>query len=166
VTQLVGMESPRVELSGPSLMVTPAAAQNIGLAVHELAANAAQHGRLMAPDSHVSFAWQIEERLPAQGWLHVTWREWSGSPVQPPGRKGFGHLVLERLAPEGLGGTARLSFEGDGVIWHWGAVIECILRREVITFIGGVAARRESASAARTSCDDPGYLDRRRRGGR
>jgi len=117
VTQLVGMESPRVELSGPSLMVTPAAAQNIGLALHELASNAAQHGRLMAPDSHVSFAWQIEERLPAQRWLHVTWREWSGSPVQPPGRKGFGHLVLERLAPEGLGGTARLSFEGDGVIW-------------------------------------------------
>jgi len=41
VTQLVGMESPRVELSGPSLMVTPAAAQNIGLALHELASNAA-----------------------------------------------------------------------------------------------------------------------------
>jgi two-component sensor histidine kinase len=117
VTQFVGMESPRVELAGPSLMVTPAAAQNIGLALHELASNAAQHGRLMAPDSHVSFAWQIEERLPAQRWLHMTWRERSGSPVQPPRRKGFGHLVLERLAPEGLGGTARLIFEGDGVIW-------------------------------------------------
>jgi two-component sensor histidine kinase len=47
----------------------------------------------------------------------MTWRERSGLPVQPPRRKGFGHLVLERLAPEGLGGTARLSFEGDGVIW-------------------------------------------------
>jgi hypothetical protein len=41
-----------------------------------------------------------------------------GGPLHSaPRRKGFGHLVLERLAPEGLGGTARLSFEGDGVVW-------------------------------------------------
>ncbi len=98
-------------------MVTPAAAQHIGLALHELASNAEQHGTLTAPDAHVSFAWLIEERLPAQRWLHMTWRERNGPPVQAPRRKGFGHLVLERLAPEGLGGTARLSFEGDGVIW-------------------------------------------------
>jgi two-component sensor histidine kinase len=117
VTQFVGMASPRLELSGPTLVVTPAAAQHIGLALHELASNAAEHGTITAPDFRVSFGWQIEERLPARRWLHMTWRERKGSPVQPPLRKGFGYLVLERLVPEGLGGTAHLSFEGDAVTW-------------------------------------------------
>jgi two-component sensor histidine kinase len=117
VTQFVELESPRLELSGPTLVVTPAAAQHIGLALHELASNAAEHGTITAPDFRVSFGWEIEERLPAQRWLHMTWRERKGSPVQPPLRKGFGYLVLERLVPEGLGGTAHLSFEGDGVTW-------------------------------------------------
>jgi two-component sensor histidine kinase len=117
VTQFVGVESLRLELSGPTLVVTPAAAQHIGLALHELASNAAEHGTITAPDYRVWFGWQIEERLPTQRWLHMTWRERMGSAVPPPRRKGFGHLVLERLVPEGLGGTARLSFEGGGVIW-------------------------------------------------
>ena len=117
VMQFVGTESPRLELSGPTLLVTPAAAQHIGSVLHELASNAAEHGTLTAPDTHVSFGWQIEERLPAQRWLHMIWRERKGSPIQPPRRKGFRHLVLERLVPEGLGGTTRISFEGDGVIW-------------------------------------------------
>jgi two-component sensor histidine kinase len=106
----------QVKLVGPNVTVTPAAAQHIGMALHELASNAARHGALSSTHGSVSFVWRCEER-PAQRWLRMSWRERGGPPVVPPVRKGFGHLVLERLAPEGLGGEAMLSFEREGVIW-------------------------------------------------
>jgi two-component sensor histidine kinase len=110
-------ERSRVELAGPDVTITPAAAQHIGMALHELAANAARHGALSSGEGRVSFVWQFTDRAPSQKWLHMIWRELGGPPVTSPARKGFGHLVLERLAPEGLGGEAALSFAREGVIW-------------------------------------------------
>ena len=115
-TRQVGERS-RVELSGPNVTVTPAAAQHIGMALHELATNAERHGALSFDAGRASFTWQFAERAPSHIWLRMTWRERDGPPVVPPARKGFGHLVLERLAPEGLGGEAVLSFAPEGVIW-------------------------------------------------
>ena len=110
-------DQPRVGLTGPHVSVTPAAAQHIGMALHELAINAARHGALSSGEGSVSLMWEFAERAPSQKWLRMTWREWDGPPVIPPTRKGFGHLVLERLAPEGLGGEAVLSFAQEGVVW-------------------------------------------------
>ena len=107
----------RVELAGPHVTVTPAAAQHIGMALHELAANATRHGALASGEGSASFIWELAERAPSQTWLRMIWRERGGPPVIPPARKGFGHLVLERLAPEGLGGEAVLSFAREGVTW-------------------------------------------------
>ena len=110
-------EQSRVELAGPEITITPVAAQHIGMALHELAANAARHGALSSGKGRVSFIWKLEDRPPSQRWLQLTWSERGGPTVMPPARKGFGHLVLERLAPEGLGGIALLSFAKDGVVW-------------------------------------------------
>jgi two-component sensor histidine kinase len=88
------------------------------MALHELTVNAARHGALSSGQGKVSFSWQLEERpAPSQKWLRMTWREAGGPVVETPARKGFGHLVLERLAPEGLGGSATLSFAQEGVLW-------------------------------------------------
>ena len=65
----------------------------------------------------VSIRWEIEEGLPSQQWFHMSWLERGGPPVKPPQLQGFGHLVLERLTPEGLGGSAELSFTSEGVRW-------------------------------------------------
>jgi two-component sensor histidine kinase len=109
--------SPRVELGGPDLLLTPSAAQNLGLALHELAANAVSHGVLSQPDGSVAVTWQLHEGDTPRGWLTFAWREQGGPSVASPQRKAFGHLVLERLAPEGLGGSAQLSFAPAGVSW-------------------------------------------------
>jgi hypothetical protein len=79
--------------------------------------NAARHGALSSGEGSVSFIWELAKYAPSQKWLRMTWREWDGPPVLPPTRKGFGHLVLERLVPEGLGGEAVLSFAQEGVVW-------------------------------------------------
>lgn len=117
VGRFVEVAAPRVALEGPDLLITPAAAQHMSLALHELSSNAQQHGALSTESGTLSVRWLIDERTPSQSWLHVIWREQGGPPVTAPQRKGFGHLVLERLAPEGLGGSARLSFDREGVIW-------------------------------------------------
>jgi two-component sensor histidine kinase len=108
---------PRVELDGPELLIAPAAAQQLGLALHELGANAVEHGSLKTLQGKVSFQWRLEGTLSAQPWLHLHWRELNGPPAKPPQRKKFGTLVLERLVPDGLAGSATLSFEEPGLTW-------------------------------------------------
>ena len=108
---------PRVELAGPDLLLVPSAAQNLGLALHELATNSVSHGVLSRPDGGVTLTWQLHEANTDRGWLSFTWREHGTTPIPPPQRKAFGHLVLERLVPQGLGGAAQLSFAPDGVSW-------------------------------------------------
>ena len=117
VDQFAEVDESRVELLGPDLMVTPAAAQHIGLALHELATNAVRSGALSSATGRVSIRWEIEEGLPSQQWFHMSWLERGGPPVKPPQLQGSGHLVLERLTPEGLGGSAELSFTSEGVRW-------------------------------------------------
>jgi two-component sensor histidine kinase len=115
--RLVEPSTSRVELTGPRVILTPMAAQHIGMALHELASNALKYGALSTDNGQVSFSWQLEEQAPSQRWLRITWSERHGPPVTPPVRKAFGHLVLERLAADGLGGSAVFSFAPDGVNW-------------------------------------------------
>ncbi len=103
----------RVSLIGPDVIVDPKAAQNIGLAIHELATNASKYGALSSPRGHVDIAW---ERTSESRFI-LEWKESGGPPVQPPRRRGFGQTVLERLASQALDGAANLSFEKSGVSW-------------------------------------------------
>ena len=108
---------PRVEFAGPDLLLVPVAAQHLGLAFHELAANASEHGAFSSPQGNISVIWSLRNDKPTER-LQIIWRERSGPSVKSTDKKGFGHLVLERLAPQGLGGTAQLSLEADGARWQ------------------------------------------------
>jgi two-component sensor histidine kinase len=37
--------------------------------------------------------------------------------VEPPARRGFGHVVIERMVSMALRGQARLDWKSDGVAW-------------------------------------------------
>jgi two-component sensor histidine kinase len=60
-------------MMGPPLVLTPVAAQNIGLALHELATNAARYGALSVPDGRVVFDWTVKPQKPEL--LQVSWKE-------------------------------------------------------------------------------------------
>ncbi|WP_051631180.1 sensor histidine kinase [Afifella pfennigii] len=51
----------RIRIDGPSLRIRPEAAQQIGLAVHELATNAVKYGALSKADGKVTVSWRVEE---------------------------------------------------------------------------------------------------------
>ena len=107
-------EQTRVMLRGPDVTVDPKAAQNIGLALHELATNASKYGALSSPSGHVDIIW----RRMADGRLALEWQESGGPAVEAPKRRGFGQTVLERLASQALEGSSTLSFDATGVVWR------------------------------------------------
>jgi PAS domain S-box-containing protein len=107
-------EQPQLVFAGPAVLLKPEAAQALGLALHELATNAAKYGALSTPSGHVSVAW---ERLPAaEGYgIALTWRETGGPKVAVPSRRGFGSLVIERHLARSLDGEVTLDFTPEGV---------------------------------------------------
>lgn len=102
-------ETARLRLDGPGVLLSNVAAQNIGLALHELATNAIKHGALGSPQGKIELCWN---HTPLG--VHITWLERKGPPVKATSRKGFGHLVLTRLTPEALDGSATLAFDPEG----------------------------------------------------
>ncbi len=107
----------RFRLEGPDLFLKPEAAQNIGIALHELSTNAAKYGALSVPNGNVSISWAVktEKDIPR---LQMIWQEKGGPAVTSPGRKGFGHVVMDRITGQALGGTSHADFKPEGVIWQ------------------------------------------------
>ena len=107
----------RVILHGEAVFVKPEAAQNIGLALNELATNAIRYGALSNQDGHVDVTWAIEESDEQDRRLRITWNEFGGPAVAPPRRQGFGRKVVERVAASALDGSVSLTFAPTGLQW-------------------------------------------------
>jgi PAS domain S-box-containing protein len=114
---LGGTDAGRIEIQGASVMLVPEAAQYLGVALHELATNAAKYGALATPVGKVQVAWQAREDHDRSQRLVFTWRESGSAPVSLPDGKGFGRVVLEEIVPGMLDGTAAVAFTADGMTW-------------------------------------------------
>lgn len=104
-------------VSGPALSLKPEAAQNIGLALHELATNASKHGALSSPSGRIEIRWSIAQR-DGERRFQMTWQESGGPPVSEPRQRGFGHSVIESMVGRALEGEAHLEWRPDGLLWH------------------------------------------------
>lgn len=105
-----------VRITGENPLLGPNASLHIGLAIHELGANAVLHGAL-ADDKpgHVWVDAQIVEHPGQQADLVIEWQEAgieTGEDLQKPR---FGTLVLERIVPLSVGGSAQFYVERDSV---------------------------------------------------
>ncbi|MDF2118966.1 PAS domain S-box protein [Roseiarcaceae bacterium H3SJ34-1] len=110
-------DSGRLVLDGPDVAVTPEAAQALGLALHELATNAAKYGSLSVPEGSVKVIWKFQDDDEGQRRLLVDWRERGGPTVVPPARYGFGHVVISRMAANSLDGKVSVDYAPDGLGW-------------------------------------------------
>jgi PAS domain S-box-containing protein len=102
----------RIIADGPAVNVKAAAAQTIGMALHELATNAAKYGSLSNDYGKVRIRWRVSED---NFWM--SWEESEGPKVRPPTHRGFGKTVLERMAQISVGGQTKLEFPEQGVRW-------------------------------------------------
>jgi PAS domain S-box-containing protein len=122
---------------GPKVVVNATAAQNLGLALHELATNAAKYGALSTSAGQVRISWEIEpgdaqsDTEPNGGdtsRLRLTWAERGGPPVTPPRIKGFGRVVIERVAAQALSATVDYEFPREGVRWSIAMPMSFVVR--------------------------------------
>jgi two-component sensor histidine kinase len=104
----------QITIEGPAVALKPEAAQNLGLALHELAANAARFGALSVPHGRVSIAW---DRVPAADGsaLALDWREELGPRVKMRRKRGFGSMVIERNLALALDAKVDLAFDPEGL---------------------------------------------------
>ena len=103
---------PQVALGGPrDLRLRSAPVQTLALVIHELAANAIEHGALSRPDGRVDVTWAVEAGPGNERRLRLDWQEsWAASEAPPPlTRQGHGRQLIERALPYQLG--ARTQYE-------------------------------------------------------
>jgi two-component sensor histidine kinase len=104
----------RVTVGGPKLRLNAAAAQAIGLALHELATNASKYGALSTDAGSVDIHWEMAEG----DTFAMNWTERDGPPVSPPERRGFGTVVMKTMAERSVGGAIDLDYAASGVTWR------------------------------------------------
>lgn len=114
IGQYVPPQSARVAISGPSVMLSPEASQNLGLAIHELAANAVQYGAFANTVGTLSITWECVT-TPGGDQLRLTWTEEGGPQVTEPTTRGFGMMVIERNLSRALGAEVDMSFDAKGL---------------------------------------------------
>jgi len=85
---------------------------SLGMAMHELATNAAKHGALSTRAGSLAVTWQIAA---AEDQIQINWLESGGPPVKQPQHTGFGRLLLERALATDLNGSVKLDFKENGL---------------------------------------------------
>jgi PAS domain S-box-containing protein len=119
-SQLAGYldrSSGQVSIDGPPIALKPEAAQNLGLALHELAINAAKYGALSVPAGRVSITWSQPESTSGNA-IALEWREQLGPKVKGRRKKGFGSMVIERNLTRAFDAEVNLEFDPDGLRCH------------------------------------------------
>lgn len=110
-------EAGRFRVSGPATALDSSATQAIGMALHELAANAVKYGALSNESGNISVDWRIQRGRP-EAILEMDWIESGGPPITAPAKRGFGSVVMEKMLSQRLNGSVQLSYEVRGFAWR------------------------------------------------
>jgi PAS domain S-box-containing protein len=95
----------RVITGGPAVVLLPATAQAVALALHELATNAAKYGALSTETGTLGVTWRAEGDA-----LVLDWTETGGPSTAEPARLGFGLTIVRS--------SIEAQFRG-GVSYEW-----------------------------------------------
>lgn len=100
-----------VLMAGPDIKLAPNDAMSLGLAIHELATNAAKYGALSTSGGRIHVQWMLISPDCAE----VHWREEGGPPVSEPAKRGFGRDLIEKIVAHELKSQVDLKFDPGGV---------------------------------------------------
>ena len=116
----------RVKLKGPEIIVNARAALSLGMAIHELATNAAKYGGFSTPDGGVSLTWMRQDDGETDLYI-FDWREHGGPPPTSNSNEGFGSQLIRSTINGSLNGEVSFSWEQTG--------LHCVFRIPVNTII-------------------------------
>ncbi len=140
LASFIDARDPRVNIHGPAVDLKADAVEALGLALHELATNSLKYGALSNDAGRVEIAWEIA--VPDNGApdepkgeptantdrrrFRMDWIEHGPGPVEPPGHKGFGRMVIEHTVEATLRGRVQLRWLPDGLHWRLDAPATCL----------------------------------------
>jgi PAS domain S-box-containing protein len=131
-------ETVKAEASGPNVLLQPAAAQSLALALHELVTNAAKYGALSSMAGRVNLTWELNP-----GHLVLRWTETGGPATQPPSTPGFGTRIITASVEGQLAGAAKFDWRPEG--------LQCTLsvpRDDMVPVTGHRSSNQTDASAS------------------
>ncbi len=123
----------RVTIAGPEVAIGSEAAQQLSLALHELATNAQKYSLGLIDEASVDVSWSFEEGTPAAGepdagTFHLIWQEHRAGLASDAAQqaRGFGTKLLTRVIPAMLRGTAQREFTAEGLVYRLEAPLSAI----------------------------------------
>jgi two-component sensor histidine kinase len=112
----------RISLCGAPIETNVDAAQQIALALHELATNAIKFGALAVPEGTVEISWRLERASSEDEELVLWWKEdrvAAAREAEAGFREGgLGTRLLTAVVPTALRETARRSFADGGMLYE------------------------------------------------
>jgi two-component sensor histidine kinase len=118
----------RIGVTGLPVSIAPTVAQNLALALHELATNAAKYGALSQADGRLAVKWWVEDSK-----LHLEWAETCAHEVARPQKTGFGSKVIDVSVKSQLGGQVAKEWRETG--------LQCLLTLPMSHFTIGASAQ-------------------------
>lgn len=100
----------RLRIAGPQFRLANQPAQTIGLAIHELATNAAKYGAFAVETGRLELSWKIRDET-----LELVWREYVPRLRRRATKRGFGTEIIERMVGGTLDADIRRVFHRDGL---------------------------------------------------
>lgn len=123
VDDLIGT---RIVLEGElDTMLSPPAAEAIGLAIHELTTNATKYGALSSNEGKLQISCETSHEQSGKT-FRLSWRETGGPPVTAPQKAGFGTVMIERNPRFALNAVVECRFDPSGFVWTLEAPMETV----------------------------------------
>jgi two-component sensor histidine kinase len=116
----------RIAISGPDIDISARAAQSLSLLFFELASHSDEGLSLVGKHPNIVARWEVTGEEP-DATFHFRWEESNTSAATRRPDSDFGIILLDRVAPEALGGTAKRYFTDASYVYELTAPMETVV---------------------------------------
>jgi two-component sensor histidine kinase len=107
----------RIAVSGPDIAVSARAAQSLSLLFFELASHSDEGLSLVGKHPHIVVKWEVTGDEP-ETVFSFRWEEFNTSEATRRPDSDFGLILLDRVAPEALGGASKRYFTEASYVYE------------------------------------------------
>jgi two-component sensor histidine kinase len=116
----------RIAVSGPDITVSARAAQSLSLLFFELASHSDEGLSVVGKHPHIVAHWEVNGEEPDTT-FHFRWEEFNTSAATRRADSDFGLILLDRVAPEALGGTSKRYFTDASYVYELTAPMDTVI---------------------------------------
>ena len=116
----------RIAVSGPDITVSARAAQSLSLLFFELASHSDEGLSLVGKHPHVVAHWEVTGE-DSDTTFHFRWEEFNTSAATRRADSDFGVILLDRVAPEALGGISKRFFTDVSYVYELIAPMQTVI---------------------------------------